>query len=330
MITTALRLIDTLALIPTSRDGRTAIEIRQGLLGRGWQVHLRTVQRDLTELSARFPLQCFGKPHQWRWMPQAAAVSIPGQEIATALVWRLVDQSLSSLMPPSLLDELGPSIRAAGQLIEERGHPLSRWVTRVARVAATIEPCPPAIEPEVFREVAHGLLASRVLEISYTRRYETGDTAYRVNPLGLVHQGAVIYLVASRDDSRAVRHFALHRIRAAKALELASTEPEGFRLDEYLASGAFGYQADGRIDLEVRFDAAAGFHLTQSRISDDQTITTEEHGSLLMRATVQDTSQLRWWLLGFADQVEVVGPAWFRKEMAERTRRMAAVYQHHE
>ncbi len=34
-------------------------------------------------------------------------------------------------------------------------------------------------------------------------------------------------------------------------------------------------------------------------------------------ATVKDTRQLKWWLLGFADQVEVIKPKRLRDEFIE-------------
>jgi predicted DNA-binding transcriptional regulator YafY len=45
-----------------------------------------------------------------------------------------------------------------------------------------------------------------------------------------------------------------------------------------------------------------------------------------VQATVADTQQLRWWLLGFGDKVEVLGPAGLRAEFAALAARLAARY----
>jgi predicted DNA-binding transcriptional regulator YafY len=45
-----------------------------------------------------------------------------------------------------------------------------------------------------------------------------------------------------------------------------------------------------------------------------------------VRATVTDSLQLRWWLLGFADGVEVVEPARLRDQLATKLRQAAARY----
>ena len=44
-----------------------------------------------------------------------------------------------------------------------------------------------------------------------------------------------------------------------------------------------------------------------------------------VKATLDDTAQLRWWLLGFSDQVEVLGPKALRNEFIEKTKGMNKV-----
>jgi predicted DNA-binding transcriptional regulator YafY len=48
---------------------------------------------------------------------------------------------------------------------------------------------------------------------------------------------------------------------------------------------------------------------------------------VLIEASVLDTPQLRWWLLGFGDAVEVVEPKSLRREFAEMSRAMASYYE---
>ena len=49
-------------------------------------------------------------------------------------------------------------------------------------------------------------------------------------------------------------------------------------------------------------------------------------GQVQVEAQVQDTQQLRWWLLGFGDHVEVLAPKALRQEFAEKSARMAERY----
>ncbi|MHB8493736.1 MAG: WYL domain-containing protein [Casimicrobiaceae bacterium] len=74
------------------------------------------------------------------------------------------------------------------------------------------------------------------------------------------------------------------------------------------------------------FDAPAADHLQETPLSEDQTIEDAADGRVRVRASVLDTPQLRWWLLGIADGVEVVAPAALRREFAQMTAAMAAHY----
>jgi predicted DNA-binding transcriptional regulator YafY len=47
---------------------------------------------------------------------------------------------------------------------------------------------------------------------------------------------------------------------------------------------------------------------------------------VLVEATVADTRQLRWWLLGFGGRVEVLEPEGLRGEMKGHAERMAGRY----
>jgi len=66
--------------------------------------------------------------------------------------------------------------------------------------------------------------------------------------------------------------------------------------------------------------------LKESSISKDQKLTKKKDGSVLLEATVKSTSQLRWWLMGFGDAVEVLGPKDLRSEFAKMARHLASHY----
>ena len=51
-----------------------------------------------------------------------------------------------------------------------------------------------------------------------------------------------------------------------------------------------------------------------------------EGDQLLVKATVSDTAQLRWWLLGFGGQVEVIKPNFLREEMIQNIKSMNKRY----
>ena len=97
-------------------------------------------------------------------------------------------------------------------------------------------------------------------------------------------------------------------------------------MDTYIRAGGFEYPEGAPIQLVVRFDRDAAWHLYETPLSSDQQITAEDNDWVRLTATVNDTSLLRWWLLGFGAGVEVLEPATLRTAMAETIRQMAARY----
>ena len=104
--------------------------------------------------------------------------------------------------------------------------------------------------------------------------------------------------------------------------------PERFDLRKYIKEdAAFAYPVTkGHIRLEARFEKAAAHHLQESRLSRDQEYENDGDDHAIVRATVPDSSEIRWWLLGFGQQVEVLKPEGLREEFASTARRLAEIY----
>jgi predicted DNA-binding transcriptional regulator YafY len=51
-----------------------------------------------------------------------------------------------------------------------------------------------------------------------------------------------------------------------------------------------------------------------------------EDGRYMLKAKLPDTSQIRWWLLGFGSQAEVIRPASLRREFKEISKNLINIY----
>ena len=67
-------------------------------------------------------------------------------------------------------------------------------------------------------------------------------------------------------------------------------------------------------------------HLEECPLPGQKPLRKETDGWLRLHARVADTEQLRWWLRGFGDKVEVIGPKRLREEMAQVARGLAKHY----
>ena len=82
-----------------------------------------------------------------------------------------------------------------------------------------------------------------------------------------------------------------------------------------------------KIKLVIKFSQSAALHLRETPLSEDQKLKDMKDGRVELKATVMLTWQLRWWLLGFGAQVEVIRPKFLREEFVGVTCEMSKIYQ---
>ena len=131
-----------------------------------------------------------------------------------------------------------------------------------------------------------------------------------------MHRHNVGYLVCTLYGYQNIVQLALHRFKSAALLEDSSvTAPEGFDLDDYIDTGEFSYPLAPRpVTLELAFEPAAGYHLYETPLAEDQQIK-EKDGMLRVTAKIRPSQELLWWILGFGDMVEVIRPASLRRTL---------------
>lgn len=298
----------------------------------GYKVDMRTVQRDLNKLAEVLPLASDGcKPQGWRWLPDARQFDIPGLEPQAALAFHMAETHLQSVMPASTLAALRPWFQSARAVLDEHGNGLAKWPGKIRVLPRGLPRKVPTIRPEVQTAVYQAVLEELKLRITYRRDPEPGETTdlpdHVISPLALVVRDGIVYLVCVYEGYSDLRQLALHRIRSAEILDEGFSRPRGFSIDAYISQGEFGITLNPRpIRLEARFGRNLGIYLRESPISDDQTIVDLDEKTLLLKATVPDTLELRLWLRSFGDEVVVMRPAALRNEFRAMADRLKTQY----
>lgn len=326
---TLLRQWEMMRMLTVSRsdskqDGRwdKASEIAARLTDAGYKTHVRTVQRDLKELSEIFPIELNNKnarDYGWRWI-KGANLDIPGISVSEALAMRLVETHLKQLLPATMLDGLqgvfGMAQAKLDKLEQENNNHSGDWLDKV-RVVPPAQPLlPPAVDQEIQSAIYQALLENRQLAATYQSITSDQIKEYVLHPLGLIMRGAVSYLVASAWDYTDVRLYALHRFSHADMLDEPVKAPEGFNLDQAIADGMADFTNQGApIQLEIRCTEWVAAYLAETPLAGDQKTMQEADGWIRLTATVNDTWQLRWWLLGQGTGLEVCAPEHLRDEI---------------
>ena len=328
---TTLRYLKLLSCLPRHPDWLSTKALQDKLERENpeYSVSLRTMQRDLERLSGIFPISCIerGRAKYWFWTEKDALTQIPDMGAPTALALRMAEEYLQAVLPPPTLELLRPYFKHARAVLADTE--LGAWASKVRIIHRGPDLMPPSVRSEVHDTVCEALLGGKQLRVLYRRRGATASSERLLHPAGIVTRAGVLYLVASVEDYSDLRHFALHRMTGAQVAAEKARSPSGFSLDKYVrADDAFSYPlSEGPIALKLLANDAVVEHLSESRLSNDQRITPGPDGRTLIEAKVADTRELRWWLRGFGDHVEVRSPAGLRREFKEQSRALHELYE---
>ena len=313
---TTLRYVAMLSLIERRRR-ISAPQIRAKLAERGFPVTLRTVQRDLERLSTYVPLATDGsRPAGWHWAADNV-LDIPAMDPPTALSFVLAARHLDHLLPPVSRRRLQPHIERARHVLDAAGSAgVRHWPEKVRVLPRGLPLEPPRIDETVLDTVYEALLAEHRLSVEYRKLGARRAQIYEASPLGIVLRDSVIYLVCTLWEYTDVIQLVAHRIRKVSLLDKPACAPAGFDLDDYIEQGNFGFPQGGEttLRLQIIVESWLAEHLAETRLAADQVLTPRRDGRVLVEASAPDTAELRWWLLGFGAQLEVLKPVRLRRE----------------
>ena len=256
-------------------------------------VPLRTIQRDLNELKAIFPIESDGENPQGWWMDSDKAPLQPLIQPSKALVFLMAEEHLKLLMPAIVFDELRPWFEHARQQVQHEQKP---WFHKVRVVPANQPLIPPEINAKVLAQVQEALLLNHQVDVVYESRSKQATQRLCLHPLGLVQRGPILYLLARMQGAEGIRSYAMHRMFSAEMQEARAERTEEFDLDAFIEQGGMGFGNGQQVCMQALFSEAAAEHLTECRLSEDQQLEKQPDGRVKVTATVADTLQLQWWL----------------------------------
>jgi predicted DNA-binding transcriptional regulator YafY len=345
-ITTFNRRLRILAMFKGS-EPLTAQMIFKRLQGTAEEMDERSVQRVLALLGEGGFLETVNpdaKPLQWRWPKGRKFMTLPRMADQEVLAFRLLERFLEPLLPPDSYDALRPYFEIARRELDRMPGwaSVKNWETKV-QVAPPAQPLlppepPPAFSTETSRKnwecqqeqiraaLLEALFENRRCAVEYQQLWRDEPARWTLHPLAYLQRGPAFYLLCTIADYADVRQLAVHRMLSARVLDEKASKPAGFDLNrEVERSQGMGGSGEP-LRLVARFWKRAGLHLLETRLAADQVVGDEDDDHFRLAATVNDTAQLRWWLLSFGSKVEVLEPVGLREEMANQAYWMNRLY----
>lgn len=321
-----LRMIRMLRLVPRHPNKKTARQIGAELASEGFAVAKRSVERDLRTMQEAQWVDCDGAIQNIGWfVPRGVkTLQVADMTPAEALALYMGKKYLSALLPPAVLEEVGPFIAAAEETLKrDWSSQRSAWRHKVAIVPADQPLLPPRRNRQVEAVVYQALLDGRQLDV----RYGSKDAKEQcIHPLALVQRGPVTYLVVRYAGYDNLRILAVHRIRSATACLGQAVPPAGFTLAAYLREGGFGFHGSNQeIALSLAVNDALKRILEETPLSKDQRIESRP-GSTVVTAGVRDNAVLERWLLSLGAEAQVLEPKGLRQRVGQALAAAAAAY----
>jgi predicted DNA-binding transcriptional regulator YafY len=284
----------------------------------GYEVEKHNVRRGLSRLMALHPdlvcndnskdgLPTRGTTYGYKWTGPALPPDI-GLSIPEALSLTLVKQHLKHALPHTLVGSLDSLFSQAENTLELQSKSAeARWSNKTCVIPPTQPLLPPNISIEILNCIHEALLHDEQLEVKYQNNQGV-QKQMTLHPLGLMLREPSGYLIAISDQHEEPRQYALHRFKYAKRSFLPCRKPDGFNFSDYISKhGHFG--TGDTILLEAKVNGHLRMILTETPMGKDQVLTeVSESGWSKLSVTVQDTWQLRWWILSQGDRMVVLSP----------------------
>lgn len=322
MADSSIRLLLVLKQIPREPGFISSQQLLERLSDLGHKVSLRTIQRDLQSLSQHFPLIQTeptgpGREGQgWAFAKYSKNISFPVLGGPTALAVVMAVEYLETLLPRNVLEYLKPYHEEARQLLAEIDHgKLHRWTNKV-RVVPQQLLLAPQIDNQSLAGIYQALLEDKQIKATYR-----GKPDRIIHPYGLVQQGGTLYLICRFYEFDDIRITALQRYSKVELLEESIRPFPGFKIDDYLNQGVMKWlpEEQQKVNIMLQVSPWLAMFLEENPLTPSQKIEqpgTHEQPSIV-KATLQDSTQLRRWLLGHSNDLEILEPRELREWITE-------------
>ncbi len=331
MSDTLLRQISMLELIPRYPAKTFTNEIKNKLSDLGYEATLRTIQRDLQELSRLFPIVSDerSQPFGWSWKKNAKGYESPAMDPIQALTFSLAAQYLEPLMPKANFKRIEAFFnRAESVLMGNEKSKLLNWRKRVKVIPESIRFKEPKVSMEIRQKLYRAVYESTQIKALYRKRGNKTSDARHIHPLGIVIKGSMHYLICMmNEDPKEPRYLPLQRFERVELLDETTREPKNFDMEEFIHKNNLGFSySDELYTFEAIFDKTMAFHLFETPLNDSQTIEELDDHKLKIKARIPDTLQFEQWLMSFGSDVEVLKPIKLRKKFIALSKKLREMY----
>jgi predicted DNA-binding transcriptional regulator YafY len=219
-------------------------------------------------------------------------------------------------------------VSAFTKLADLLPQPIARHVAATMLAIGERDPNEPFTR--TFATVARGWAEGRVVGIEYEPASGGERRSTRVRPYFLEPDayGRSVYLIGHDEAVDAMRTFKVERIRRATLTLERYDIPERFDPERWLAHswGIWSSDTTPTVTVRLRFDPSVAQRVRESVWHRSQRLSDLPDGGVELAVTVAGIVEIRPWILGWGDAVEVLEPPELRASVASAVRAAAQRY----
>ena len=314
-----------------SRSPMSSRDIFRRLYDDGFNVSIRTIERDLSRLPDIFPslieVDDRSKPFTYRQPVNARKYSAMNPTEAICL--ELAFSFLNPILPKKTLDPINPYLKEADAVLNEsHAKKYKNWKDKVLTINEGLQLQSANVTQKVINNIHEALWDEKVVIAKYQSRTKKYADNYKIHPAGLVYRGRIIYLICSFDDNlNKIVYLPLQRFKSIEILPEEKSFHHGKKVSN-LVKDLLGFKLNNKkLKVKLKFSKMAGAHLFETPLSKKQTIKETRDGFFMVEDEVIDNMELRYWIRAFGDEVEVVQPKILRDEFTKLSKSLRKKYE---
>lgn len=156
----------------------------------------------------------------------------------------------------------------------------------------------------------------------YRSLYEGKIIELCLHPYRLWYHHRAWYVLGFSDMDKSVRTFKLNRIKYLELSEKKFIADNEFDLYECIGR-TWSMIPEGRIyNIKLKFLPKVAENVTEVLWHSTQKVTRHSDGSATVEFRVDGLGEISWWILGYADQVQVLAPKALRTKVLNMAKNM--------
>lgn len=314
-----------------SRSPMSSRDIFQRLYDDGFNVSIRTIERDLSRLPDIFPslIEVDDKSKPFTYRQPINARKYSAMNPTEAICLELAFSFLNPILPKKTLDPINPYLKEADAVLNENhAKKYKNWKDKVLTINEGLQLQSANVTQKVINNIHEALWDEKVVIAKYHSRTKKYADNYKIHPAGLVYRGRIIYLICSFDDNpNKIVYLPLQRFKSIEILPEEKSFHHGKKVAN-LVKDLLGFKLNNKkLKVKLKFSKMAGAHLFETPLSKKQTIKETKDGFFMVEDEVIDNMELRYWIRAFGDEVEVVRPKTLRDEFTKLSKRLRKKYE---